>query len=192
VILLRGAGHERSSDPSDRRTSVRIVNGLTPSQKGAIAEAEIAAAATRAGILILRPDAEGRRYDLVFDTGPELLRVQCKWGSRKSDVIAVRTSTCRHTPLNGYLRTIYSADEIDAFAVYCSDTDACYYLPVDVVGGKSYIHLRLAPARNNQQIGVTMADDYRLGAVAQLGERLAGSQKVRGSSPLSSTGPRAA
>jgi hypothetical protein len=53
-------------------------------------------------------------------------------------------------------------------------------------------HLRLAPARNNQQIGVTMADDYRLGAVAQLGERLAGSQKVRGSSPLSSTGPKAA
>jgi hypothetical protein len=98
------------------------VNGLTPSQKGAIAEAEIAAAATRAGILILRPDAEGRRYDLVFDTGPQLLRVQCKWGSRKSDVIAVRTSTCRHTPLNGYLRTIYSADEIDAFAVYCPDT----------------------------------------------------------------------
>jgi hypothetical protein len=51
---------------------------------------------------------------------------------------------------------------------------------------------RLAPARNNQKIGVTMADDYRLGAVAQLGERLAGSQKVRGSSPLSSTGPKAA
>jgi hypothetical protein len=31
-----------------------------------------------------------------------------------------------------------------------------------------------------------MAGDYPLGAVAQLGERRAGSAKVRGSSPLSS------
>jgi hypothetical protein len=171
-----------------------FVNGLTPSQKGAIAEAEIAAAATRAGILILRPDAEGRRYDLVFDTGPQLLRVQCKWArvARDGQVISVRTCTSRLTPLNGYVRTTYSADEIDAVAVYCPDTDECYFLPIELVAGKTYTHLRLATARNNQKIGVTMADDYRLGAVAQLGERLAGSQKVRGSSPLSSTGPKAA
>jgi hypothetical protein len=70
--------------------------------------------------------------------------------------------------------------------------DECYYLPIDAVAGKSYVYLRLAPARNNQRVGVTMADDHRLGAVAQLGERLAGSQKVRGSSPLSSTPPKAA
>ncbi len=38
-----------------------------------------------------------------------------------------------------------------------------------------------------------MASDYELpGAIAQLGERLAGSQKVAGSSPASSTPPKAA
>jgi hypothetical protein len=62
----------------------------------------------------------------------------------------------------------------------------------------SYIHLRLAPARNDQRKLVRLADDFdlakmldRIGAVAQLGERRAGSAKVRGSSPLSSTGQAA-
>ena len=55
--------------------------------------------------------------------------------------------------------------------------------------------LRLARTANNQQIGVNQARDYELerldfparGAIAQLGERLAGSQKVAGSSPAGST-----
>jgi hypothetical protein len=168
------------------------VNGLTPTQKGSIAEAKITAAAVVADIVVARPLVEGRRYDLIFDTGSELLRVQCKWGQLADDVIRVRTSTCRHTPLNGYLRTTYTPEEIDAFAVYCAGLDECYYLPIDVVGRKSYIHLRLAPARNNQKIGVTMAADYVFGAVAPLGERRTGCAKVRGSSPLSSTGSKAA
>jgi hypothetical protein len=165
---------------------------LTPTEKGSLAEAKITAAAVVAGMVVARPVSEGRRYDLIFDDGRKLARVQCKWGRLSGDVIAVRTSTSRLTPLNGYLRTTYTPDEIDAVAVYCAPVDECYYLPIEMVACKSYLHLRLAAARNNQRVGVTMADDYRLGAVAQLGERLAGSQKVRGSSPLSSTGPKAA
>src|SRR5919198_5800629 len=42
------------------------------------------------------------------------------------------------------------------------------------------------PAENNQRTGVTMAAGYRLGAIAQLGERLAGSEGGAGSSPASS------
>jgi PD-(D/E)XK nuclease superfamily protein len=167
------------------------VNGLTPSQKGAIAEAEIAAAATRAGVVVLRPDTDGRRYDLVFDTGPALLRVQCKYANRKGDVIVVYTGTCRLTP-SGYKRTTYTRDEVDLIAVFCPDVDECFLIPIRAVEGRHVLHLRLAAAKNNQKLGVTMADDYRLGAVAQLGERRHGMAEVRGSSPLSSTGPKAA
>jgi PD-(D/E)XK nuclease superfamily protein len=173
------------------RTSVRIVNGLTPSKKGAIAEAEVAAAATRAGIVVLRPDTGGGRYDLVFDTGPELLRVQCKYANQKGDVIVVYTGTCRLTP-SGYRRTTYTRDEVDLVAVFCPDVDECFFIPIHDVEGRHVLHLRLAAARNNQKMGVTMADEYRLGAVAQLGERCHGMAEVRGSSPLSSTDPKAA
>jgi hypothetical protein len=106
-------------------------------------------------------------------------------------VIVVSTRTSRLTP-RGYVRTTYTRDEVDLIAVYCPDIDACFAIPIEVVEGRYVLHLRLSPARNNQKIGVTMADEYRLGAVAQLGERRAGSAKVRGSSPLSSTRPEAA
>lgn len=42
---------------------------LTPSQKGAAAEAEIAAAAIRMRLQVLRPVGEGGRYDLAIDIG---------------------------------------------------------------------------------------------------------------------------
>jgi hypothetical protein len=50
------------------------VRELTPSEKGAIAEAKICAAAVEADIVVSRPISEGRRYDLIFDLGPRLLR----------------------------------------------------------------------------------------------------------------------
>jgi PD-(D/E)XK endonuclease len=79
---------------------------LTPTVKGSIAEAVIAAEAVKAGIVVLRPVVEGRRYDLVFDLGDRMLRVQCKSGRLKGGVVAVHTRTSRHTP-RGYVWTTY-------------------------------------------------------------------------------------
>ena len=159
---------------------------LTPTEKGGIAEAAIAAAAVRLGIVVSRPIVEGGRYDLIFDNGDRLQRVQCKWGCFRTTHITVRTSTSRHTPRDGYLRTTYSTDEVDLLAVFCVELEAVYVIPIEEIAGQSYLHLRLTPARNNQARGVKWAAKYRFGAVAQLGERPAGSREVRGSSPLSS------
>jgi hypothetical protein len=50
------------------------------------------------------------------------------------------------------------------------------------------MYLRLTPARNNQEFAISYAADYEFsGALAQLGERRAGSAKVAGSSPACST-----
>ena len=61
------------------------------------------------------------------------------------------------------------------------------FVPIADVDGQGYLHLRLAPARNNQELLVHWASEYRLGAIAQLGERVTGSHEVGGSSPPSST-----
>jgi hypothetical protein len=159
---------------------------LTSSQKGGVAELKIAAEAADLGIDVYRPMIDGARCDFIFDTGPRLLRVQCKWATRKGDVIAVRLRTSRHSPSRGYVRTTYCAAEIDGIAAYCHELDRCFFLPIDEFERRTYAHLRLAPARNGQLVGVKMAVDYPLGAVAQLGERVTGSHEVRGSSPLSS------
>jgi hypothetical protein len=166
----------------------------TPSDKGGVAELKLMAAASELGVVVSRPVSEGRRYDLIFDIDNALLRVQCKWGALRGNVVVTGTRTSRLTPA-GYVRTTYSADEIDAIAIYCQPLNRCFLLPIQEMAGQSYLHLRLAPARNNQRAGIRMAEDYdlarmidRLGAVAQLGERWHGMPEVRGSIPLSSTG----
>jgi hypothetical protein len=173
-----------SAVPSDMRTSVRIVSESTI--KGAIAEAAIASAAIELGIYVLRPLVEGRRYDLLFDTGERLLRVQCKWAPKRGNVIVVNLQTHRCTP-HGYVRSTYTAEEVDGIAVYCQALKRCFYLPIEKVQRRRVLHLRLAPAANNQAAAINWAADFELGAIAQLGERRAGSAKVVGSSPTSST-----
>jgi hypothetical protein len=159
---------------------------LTPTEKGNIAEAKLAAAAVELGIGVCLPIGDGCRYDLLLDFHPELMRVQCKYSARKGDVIVVRMRTTRFTP-QGYVRTIYDASEVDAIGVYCPDLERCYLLPISDFEGQGHAHLRLARSRNNQEQGVRMAAPYELGAIAQLGERVTGSHEVAGSSPASST-----
>jgi prevent-host-death family protein len=163
---------------------------LTTNDKGNIAEAAIALEAIKLGIEVLKPLAEHGRYDLLFDLGDQLIRVQCKWGAldRSSGVICVRVGGSRHTP-GGYVRSTYSEDEVDAVAVYCQDLDEVFLLPIEVVAGRSAVRLRIDPPRNAQRACINLASEYRLGAIAQLGERPAGSREVVGSSPTSSTSP---
>jgi prevent-host-death family protein len=165
---------------------------LSSNQKGGIAETAITAAATKLGIPVLRPAVEHGRYDLAFEIGGKILRVQCKWGSLHDDgaVIKASLTSSWHSPTAGYIRTSYSEDEIDLVAVYCADLDRCYLLPISLVAGRRAIQLRVKPPRNGQRACLNLAVDFELpGAVAQLEEHLHGMQGARGSSPLSSTSP---
>ena len=104
-------------------------------------------------------------------------------GAAKRDVIVVRVRTCRHTP-NGYVCGTYSARRSMELRPGVP-IPGCYFVPIEKIEGRACIHLRLAPARNNQEQLVHWAADYRLGAIAQLGERSAGQPKGRGfESPL--------
>ncbi len=143
----------------------------------------------RLGVPVFKPVSEHGRYDLVFEIGGQLWRVQCKWGSlaRDGSVVIVATATSWYSP-NGYVRSTYTEDEIDLLAVYCAALDRSYLLPVSLVAGKQVMHLRVVPPRNSQRACITLAENFEFtGAVAQLGERRHGMAEVRGSSPLSST-----
>ena len=166
---------------------------MTTDQKGAVAEMAIALKATLLGIYVFRPLAEGGRYDLIFDLGGKLWRVQCKWASRYGDVLIARTHRARRNR-DGLVRRLYTAEEIDAFAIYCMEIDRCFFVPMIHAEGMQEIRLRLAPAKNNQRRKIHWADDFDFaatlrrhqGAVAQLGERMPGRHEVTGSSPVGS------
>ena len=159
---------------------------LSTNQKGTIAELRVVAAAIELGMGVYLPVVAGGRCDLILEAGVRLLRTQCKWARRNRDVVVVNIRTSRHTPA-GYVSTTYRADEIDGIAAWCADLDECYFVPIADIDGQGHLHLRLSPARNNQEVLVHWAADYRLGAIAQLGERVTGSHEVGGSSPPSST-----
>jgi PD-(D/E)XK nuclease superfamily protein len=157
---------------------------MTTDQKGAIAETAIVQAAIKLGISVSLPVAP-ERYDFM--------RVQCKWAVLAGDVVLIRCYRSRRSGERLVVRS-YTTDEIDAIAAYCADLDRCYYIPFDRFPRRRGFHLRLTPARNNQQRGILWADDFDFaatlgrdhGAIAQLGERLDGIQKVAGSSPAGS------
>jgi hypothetical protein len=166
---------------------------LTTNQKGAIAEIKIAAIAVDSGVGVSIPVAD-EPYDLILDVGHALLRVQCKWAVRTGDVVLIRCRRCRRGP-EGFIHRGYKESEIDAVAAYCRELDEAYLLPVEMSVERAAVQLRLTPTRNNQQAGIHWAQDFELGAtlarllgpIAQLGERLSGTQKVAGSSPAGST-----
>jgi prevent-host-death family protein len=161
---------------------------VNSNQKGNVAELAIAAEAARLGLAVLKPLSEHGRYDLVFAVGMHMLRVQRKWGTLTGDVVFARVGSCYHSPTRGYVKTTYEASEVDLIAIYCEELTCCYLLPVELVTGQSRIQLRLKPAKNNQRAALNLAAHYEFrGAIAQLEERLTGSQEVAGSSPASST-----
>jgi PD-(D/E)XK endonuclease len=167
------------------RTSVRIVE-MTPTRKGGIAELKFIARAVELGYEVYTSVIEGGRYDFILDDGEQLLRVQCKTARLRGSVLDVQLATSRLTP-HGYVRTTYDSSQVDAVAAYSPDLDACYLIPIAKVAGRKGIYLRLRPTLNNQSAAVSWAEQYRLGAIAQLGERCHGMAEVEGSSPSSST-----
>jgi len=150
----------------------RVVKDLTPSQRGAVAEAAIRLAAIELGLVVLLPASEGGRYDLAIDLEPRLLRVQCKLAQHLAGVLHVRVSTSRYTP-RGYVRTSYSAEEIDAIGAYSPELRRCFLVPIDEVPNRNAMHLRLDPTKNNQADRIKWARDYEFDAIIA---RLQGSQ----------------
>ena len=152
---------------------------------GAIAECAIEAELVRLGFNVLRPVVEDR-YDLAVDLGGRLVRIQCKSAPMRGDVVVVRARTNRRAP-EGYRRTVYTPDEVDVIAAYAPDLDRCFGIPMRDFPASGSMYIRVSPTRNQQRAGLHFGDDYPLGAIAQLEERPAGSRKVGGSNPPSST-----
>ena len=122
---------------------------MDSNRKGAVAEAEIALAAIRRGIPVLKPIAEHGRYDLGFELGDRILRVQCKWGALdEAGAVIIVNLTSYSLTFSGHHRTRYTEHEIDLLAVYCGEWDRCYLLPSALVAGRRQISLRLGPTLN--------------------------------------------
>ncbi len=111
------------------------------------------------GFLILNPETEHAPFDLVIYKNGVYKSVQVKYRSlnkRGTLEIAFRSTYCN---TNGLVVKPVKTEVIDIYAIYCPDTDECYYF--NPQQQNKSIALRVNTSRNNQQQGIHYAEDYR-------------------------------
>ncbi|MEA2492348.1 MAG: hypothetical protein QOJ29_259 [Thermoleophilaceae bacterium] len=123
--------------------------------RGNAAEAAVLFALARAGILAYLPFGEGSPFDLAALTpSGDLVRIQVKSGRVRNGCIEFNTCTTDH----GHGRQPYHG-RADVIAVHAREIDRVFIIPVDECAlYRGY--LRLDAPRNNQRLGVRMAEDY--------------------------------
>jgi hypothetical protein len=139
------------------------VDGRTRKAKGDLAEAMVFADLIRRGHKVALPYGEDWDYDFVVCRGGILERLQVKYTESNGEYIEVKCFSASLT--GGRVRKVkqYTAATVDWIGVYDITTDACYYVPsTEFADGRTYLHLRLAPARNGQTRGVRRAADFTM------------------------------
>jgi hypothetical protein len=119
-----------------------------------------------AGISFLLPFAENAPYDFGIEIDGRLARVQCKSGRLRNG--AVRFSTCSwysHHPNPKQTSRDYLGD-VDYFAVYCSETEAVYLIPIDDLQTRRMGALRVETPRNGQRRRIRFAANYEIAKVS--------------------------
>jgi hypothetical protein len=96
---------------------------------------------------------------MIFAVERDLLRVQRKWAGQQGDALIVRCYSARGAA-DGVIRRTYAPEDIDAIAAYCAELNRCYELPARLFAGRAQVHLLLAPARNNQSLGIHWASAF--------------------------------
>lgn len=129
--------------------------------KGDLGSLKVAADIAEQGYLVLFPASEHQHFDLVAYRDGEFIRVQVKYRALVDGRVEIPLRG-GYPSNSGYVRNEIKEDEIDIFAVYCPDTDTCYYVPSHkITANKSKtMYLRLEPPKNNQKRGVHLAEDY--------------------------------
>ena len=111
------------------------------------------------GFLILNPETEHAPFDIVIYKDEVFKSVQVKYrklNKRGTIEIAFRST---YSDSKGYTTKSISKEHVDVYAVYCPDTDECYYFNPKKF--KKSISLRVDTSLNNQKQGVHFAKDYR-------------------------------
>jgi hypothetical protein len=125
---------------------------------GERSEAQVLAMLLKAGKVILVPFGDNQRYDLVIDDGGKFIRVQCKTGRIKKNVLCFPTCSSTLHRKNGKKQGYKG--EVELFGVYCPDNDKVYMIPVNDAPDRA-CSLRLKHDKNIKYANsIKWAHDY--------------------------------
>lgn len=111
------------------------------------------------GYLILNPETEHAPFDLVIYKDGVYKSVQVKFRSlSRNGTLQIPFRSC-YSYSKGVVSKAIDKSAVDIFAVYCPETDSCYYFDPKQYG--ETVTLRVNASLNNQSLGVHLADDFR-------------------------------
>ncbi len=89
---------------------------------------------SRRGLIISRPHGN-KRYDFITDSHGVLNRVQVKSTLKPKNPTNLRYEIVINK------RKVYSVNELEIFALHLVDIDLWYFIPVEILVGKSFLSL---------------------------------------------------
>jgi len=132
---------------------------MNTKDKGDVTEAVSVSYLKKEGYTVSLPFGDNAPYDLIYDDGSSLTRVQCKTGQYKEGRVKFSCST-NHRSGGEIVHDTYTKDMIDTFFVYCRDTDNLYEVPVEDTPSRE-MSLRVDPVENENS-RINWAEDYIL------------------------------
>ena len=138
---------------------------MNSKRKGNITELSVALAFQKLNIPVAIPFGDCERYDLIVDINNKLYKIQCKTASPYRGDSTRISFNCRSISISHgkNVHHRYTKDEIDFFATVWDNK--CYLVPVTETSTEKI--LSLIPPKNNQRVGVNMAEDYLLEKVVK-------------------------
>jgi hypothetical protein len=111
------------------------------------------------GFVVAFPMTEHAPFDLIIYKEGVCRTVQVKYRQINSDgTLEVHFKTS-WADKNGVHEKPIDKDAIDIICIYCPDTGECYYFDPKLFN-KS-VSLRVNAPKNNQNLGIKLASDYR-------------------------------
>ncbi|MBK8490442.1 MAG: hypothetical protein IPL49_05915 [Saprospirales bacterium] len=111
------------------------------------------------GYLILNPETEHAPFDIVGYKDHDFKRVQVKYRALTRGGVLEIPFRNSYSYSGGVVSKSIDKDEIDLYAIYCPDTDECYYLQPKEFD--QTVTLRVKAPRNGQRNGIRWAKDFR-------------------------------
>lgn len=135
---------------------------MNTKDKGNISEQRIIVDLLENDMSVSTPVGDNERYDIILDTGNSLLKLQVKTAQVTDNESIKFNCSSSYLLSSGSVERTYSEEEIDAFAVYCPETDDIAYVPInDAPKNKMWLRKERKSSRSN------VLEDFGIGAVVE-------------------------
>ena len=111
------------------------------------------------GFLILIPETEHSPFDLVIYKEGVFKTVQVKFRNLSKNAVLEIPFRNSYSTARGVKTKSVDKSLVDIYAVYCPQTDACYYFNPGLF--RKSVTLRVKTSLNNQSKGTHPADNFR-------------------------------